>query len=127
MKYPTGSRTNRATDSGHWKATGKDKEIHRRRNLIGDEEDSGLLQRQVATKVRRLTGSCMHEYRLEGNSVEHRASQKQSKPSQKNNSIMLPLSLSSNANRQPSNLKPRRFASPRRQFGAVAGELWPWQ
>ncbi|KAE8716037.1 NAC100 protein [Hibiscus syriacus] len=34
-KYPTGLRTNRATESGYWKATGKDKEIYKGKSLVG--------------------------------------------------------------------------------------------
>ncbi|GMN54183.1 hypothetical protein TIFTF001_023315 [Ficus carica] len=34
-KYPTGLRTNRATEAGYWKATGKDKEIYRGKSLVG--------------------------------------------------------------------------------------------
>ncbi|KAE8697471.1 NAC100 protein [Hibiscus syriacus] len=32
---PTGLRTNRATDAGYWKATGKDKEIFKGNQLLG--------------------------------------------------------------------------------------------
>ncbi|CAL9188234.1 unnamed protein product [Musa hybrid cultivar] len=34
-KYPTGTRTNRATAAGFWKATGRDKPIYSVRRLIG--------------------------------------------------------------------------------------------
>ncbi|KAK4365236.1 hypothetical protein RND71_016594 [Anisodus tanguticus] len=34
-KYPTGTRTNRATKAGFWKATGRDKAIYRKHCLIG--------------------------------------------------------------------------------------------
>ncbi|CAN1842739.1 NAC domain-containing protein 26 [Linum perenne] len=34
-KYPTGTRTNRATTAGFWKATGRDKAIYTKHELIG--------------------------------------------------------------------------------------------
>ncbi|PWA77870.1 hypothetical protein CTI12_AA220170 [Artemisia annua] len=34
-KYPTGSRTNRATAAGFWKATGRDKAIYSKHDLVG--------------------------------------------------------------------------------------------
>ncbi|KAJ9568226.1 hypothetical protein OSB04_004192 [Centaurea solstitialis] len=58
-KYPTGLRTNRATDAGYWKATGKDKEIFgeiARRN----EEDFGRAPKGEKTNW------VIHEFRLEG-------------------------------------------------------------
>ncbi|KAC9780756.1 hypothetical protein E3N88_45266 [Mikania micrantha] len=34
-KYPTGNRTNRATKAGFWKATGRDKGVYSKQNLVG--------------------------------------------------------------------------------------------
>ncbi|XP_043717097.1 NAC domain-containing protein 100 [Telopea speciosissima] len=62
-KYPTGLRTNRATDAGHWKTTGKDKEIFHSGVLVG------LKKTLVFYKGRAPKGEksnwVMHEYRLE--------------------------------------------------------------
>ncbi|MFS8017955.1 putative transcription factor NAM family [Helianthus anomalus] len=33
-KYPTGSRTNRATVPGFWKAAGRDKAIYSKQNMV---------------------------------------------------------------------------------------------
>ncbi|XP_020596160.1 NAC domain-containing protein 7-like [Phalaenopsis equestris] len=62
-KYPTGTRTNRATTTGFWKATGRDKPIYLKQKLIG------MRKTLVFYKGRAPTGQksdwIMHEYRLE--------------------------------------------------------------
>ncbi|GMI86373.1 Arabidopsis NAC domain containing protein 37, vascular related NAC-domain protein 1 [Hibiscus trionum] len=62
-KYPTGTRTNRATMAGFWKATGRDKAVYDRSKLIG------MRKTLVFYKGRAPTGQktdwIMHEYRLE--------------------------------------------------------------
>ncbi|CAF1722551.1 unnamed protein product [Brassica oleracea var. botrytis] len=64
-KYPTGTRTNRATKAGFWKATGRDKSIYLRHGLIG------MRKTLVFYKGRAPNGQksdwIMHEYRLETN------------------------------------------------------------
>ncbi|KAL2524861.1 NAC domain-containing protein 43 [Abeliophyllum distichum] len=62
-KYPTGTRTNRATAAGFWKATGRDKVIHSNFQRIG------MRKTLVFYKGRAPHGQksdwIMHEYRLE--------------------------------------------------------------
>ncbi|CAK9162157.1 unnamed protein product [Ilex paraguariensis] len=62
-KYPTGTRTNRATAAGFWKATGRDKVIHSHSKRIG------MRKTLVFYKGRAPHGQksdwIMHEYRLD--------------------------------------------------------------
>lgn len=69
-KYPTGMRTNRATESGYWKATGKDKEIYSKGKDRHYHHLIGMKKTLVFYKGRAPKGEksnwVMHEFRLEG-------------------------------------------------------------
>ncbi|KAG5381295.1 hypothetical protein IGI04_029137 [Brassica rapa subsp. trilocularis] len=68
-KYPTGTRTNRATAAGFWKATGRDKSIH-----LNSSKKIGLRKTLVFYTGRAPHGQktewIMHEYRLDDNENE---------------------------------------------------------
>ncbi|KAI5075730.1 hypothetical protein GOP47_0009806 [Adiantum capillus-veneris] len=75
-KYPSGVRTNRATDAGYWKATGKDREVTSRvvasaQSQLAQAQQCvvGMKKTLVFYKGRAPKGDktnwVMHEYRME--------------------------------------------------------------
>ncbi|RLM94021.1 protein CUP-SHAPED COTYLEDON 1-like [Panicum miliaceum] len=69
-RHPTGTRMNRATKAGYWKATGKDKEIYRATAKEVMPLLVGMKKMLVFYKGRAPRGEktdwVMHEFRLEG-------------------------------------------------------------
>ncbi|KAL6629423.1 hypothetical protein ACP70R_029188 [Stipagrostis hirtigluma subsp. patula] len=69
-KYPTGTRTNRATAAGFWKATGRDKAI-----FLGNAGSRIGLRKTLVFYTGRAphgkkTDWIMHEYRLDDDNIE---------------------------------------------------------
>ncbi|KAL0395071.1 UNVERIFIED_CONTAM: NAC domain-containing protein 14 [Sesamum latifolium] len=69
-KYPNGHRSNRATEAGYWKATGKDRTIKSRKSLLSGRSNTqiiGMKKTLVFYKGRAPKGErmnwIMHEYR----------------------------------------------------------------
>ncbi|VAH54990.1 unnamed protein product [Triticum turgidum subsp. durum] len=72
-KYPSGTRTNRATAAGFWKATGRDKRVmsSRSRGVIGMRKTLVFYRGRAPNG--RKTDWIIHEYRLQTN--EHAPTQ----------------------------------------------------
>ncbi|KAL8171262.1 hypothetical protein V2J09_023066 [Rumex salicifolius] len=72
-KYPNGSRTNRATKMGYWKATGKDRRVNAStKAAIGTKKTLVYYRGRAPHGIR--TGWIMHEYRLDQRECEPSAS-----------------------------------------------------
>ncbi|PKA57357.1 NAC domain-containing protein 7 [Apostasia shenzhenica] len=69
-KYPSGTRTNRATIAGFWKATGRDKAVVSKSEVIGMRKTLVFYQGRAPNG--RKTDWIIHEFRLQSSlDIEH--------------------------------------------------------
>lgn len=67
-KYGNGDRTNRATEQGYWKTTGKDRAVYHKCQLVGMKKT--LVYHNGRAPKGQRTNWVMHEYKLIDENME---------------------------------------------------------